>query len=368
MIQLRYNLQYFAKDGPGGEKTEDATSKKLDDARKEGQVAKSIEIVTAFTLIGLFLVLKAFVGFMGNSFLEAFKSSFEIIENVTRDEFTVNTGQSLLNFGIKYIIMIGAPVLIVAFIIAFVGNVAQVKWQISLKTMEPKWNKISPISGFKRLFSKDKLVELVKSIGKVGVISYVVYDALKDKWPLLFNLYSVSLFEAIQLIGETVIDLGLKISIFFLAIGIFDLWYQRRKFKEDMKMTKQEIKDEYKQTEGDPHIKGKIRQKMQEVSRKRMMQQMPEADVVITNPTHLAVAVKYDRGSQSAPYVIAKGADNLAKRIKDIAKEHDIEIVENKPLARMLYYNVELGQEIPQELYQMVAEVLAYVYGLKGNL
>lgn len=367
MELLRYNLQYFAKDGPGGEKTEDATSKKLEDARKEGQVAKSIEIVTAFTLIALFLILKVFVGFMGNTFLEVFKGSFEMLENVTRDEFTGNVAQSLMNYGIKYVIIIGAPVYVIALIVAFVGNVAQVKWKVSLKTMEPKWNKISPISGFKRLFSKDKIVELIKSIGKVGVITYVVYDALKDKWPLLFNLYSLSLYEAVQLIGETVIDLGLKISLFFLFIGVFDLWYQRKKFSEDMKMTKQEIKDEYKQSEGDPHIKGKIRQKMQEVSRKRMMQQMPEADVVITNPTHLAVAVKYDRGSQSAPVVIAKGADNLAKRMKEIAKEHEIEIVENKPLARMLYYNVDLGEEIPQELYQMVAEILAYVYGLKGK-
>ena len=169
--------------------------------------------------------------------------------------------------------------------------------------------------------------------------------------------------------GTIVINTGVKISIVYLLIGFADYIYQKHKFKEDMKMTKQEVKDEYKQSEGDPHVKGQIKQKMREASRRRMMQELPQADVVITNPTHLAVAVKYDReNSKAAPIVIAKGADYLAGKIKEVAREHDIEIVENKPLARMLYYNVEIGMEIPPELYQMVAEVLAYVYRLKGKV
>lgn len=204
---------------------------------------------------------------------------------------------------------------------------------------------------------------------KIGIIAYVVYDALKDQWGMLRNLYELSLMSAIQLIGDTVITLGIKISAFFMVIAFIDYFYQKYKFKEDMKMTKQEIKDEYKQTEGDPHVKGQIRQKMREASRRRMMQELPQADVVITNPTHLAVAIKYDReNSKGAPVVIAKGADYLAEKIKEVARENAIEIVENKPLARMLYYNVEIGMEIPPELYQMVAEVLAYVYRLKGNV
>jgi flagellar biosynthetic protein FlhB len=175
----------------------------------------------------------------------------------------------------------------------------------------------------------------------------------------------MKLEQAILLIGDLVLDLGLRISMIFLVIGFADLLYQKMKFKKDMRMTKQEVKDEFKNSEGDPLIKNKIRAKMREVSQRRMMQALPTADVVITNPTHLAAAIKYDKATSEAPILIAKGADILAQKIKEVAKENKIEIVENKPLARMLYYNVELGAEIPPELYQMTAEVLAYVYGLK---
>ena len=171
--------------------------------------------------------------------------------------------------------------------------------------------------------------------------------------------------SAVIVVGEVVIDLGMKIAFWFLIIAVVDYFYQKYKFSQDMKMTKQEVKDEYKNSEGDPQIKGKIKAKMREASQRRMMQALPEADVVITNPTHLAVALKYDKEKSSAPIVIAKGADYVAQKIKEIAKEHNIEIVENKPLARMLYYNVDLDREIPPELYQAVAEILAYVYGLK---
>jgi flagellar biosynthetic protein FlhB len=177
----------------------------------------------------------------------------------------------------------------------------------------------------------------------------------------------MKLEQAIILVGDLVIDLGLRISLIFLVIGFADFIYQKMKFKKDMRMSKQEVKDEFKNTEGDPLIKSKIRAKMREVSQRRMMQALPTADVVITNPTHLAAAIKYDKTAGEAPILIAKGADYLAQKIKDVAKENKIEIVENKPLARMLYYNVELGAEIPPELYQMTAEVLAYVYGLKNK-
>lgn len=365
---LRYQLQFFAKEGPGGEKTEEATTKKLQDAREEGQVAKSAEVITAVALLAMFLVLKVGIGYIGNSFIGVFQESYSMMSTLLSDEFTMNVMQSLMNFGIKSILLIGMPLYISAFASAFLANIVQVKWKVSLKPLKPKLNRFSPISGVKRMFSKDKIVELLKSILKIGILSYVIYSALKDKWGLLLNLYAMPLMSAILLIGETIIDIGLKISYFFLAVAAADLFYQRMKFKNEMKMTKQEIKDEYKNSEGDPQIKGKRRQKMREASQRRMMQSVPEADVVITNPTHLAVAVKYDKESASAPMVTAKGADYVAQKIKEKARENDVEIVENKPLARMLYYNVELGEEIPQELYQMVAEVLAYVYGVKGKL
>ena len=307
---------------------------------------------------------------MGDQFIESFQISFSQISKVVDDTLTNNVIQDLMVMAIEKTLIISAPLFIVSVVITFLMSIAQVKWKPTIKPLKPKLKNIDPLSGFKRMFSKDKLIELLKSILKVSILGYVVYDALKEKWGFLFELYHLSLWEAIALIGTTVIDLGLSISYYFLAIAAFDFFYQKRKFSEDMKMTKQEVKDEYKNSEGDPQIKGRIRQKMREVSQKRMMQSLPEADVVITNPTHLAVAIKYDREAQNAaaPMVIAKGADYVAEKIKKAAREHKIEIVENKPLARMLYYNVELGDEIPQELYQMVAEVLAYVYELKGKI
>lgn len=227
---------------------------------------------------------------------------------------------------------------------------------------------MNPVSGFKKIFSIDKLVTLVVEVLKIFVIVYIAYNTLKDEWDTLLILYDIDLFQAIALLGDLVINLGIRIGMFFLIIGVVDYLYQKFKFKKDMRMTKQEVKDEFKHSEGDPKIKQKIRARMMQASQRRMMQNLPEADVVITNPTHLAAAIKYDRDTSEAPILIAKGADYLANKIKEVAKENKIEVVENKPLARMLYYNVEVGAEIPPELYQMTAEVLAYVYNLKGKL
>ena len=194
---------------------------------------------------------------------------------------------------------------------------------------------------------------------------YVAYTSIKDHQNDLFILYDIPLGQAIALCGEVVIDAGLKISIVYLVVGIADYAYQKFRFNEEMKMTKQEVKDEYKNTEGNPEIKGRQRQRMREASRRRMMQDVPKADVVITNPTHLAVAIKYEPELNKAPIVLAKGEDYLAQKIRELAKENRIEIVENKPLARMLYANVDVGSEIPPELYQAVAEILAMVYNMK---
>ncbi|MCR4605396.1 MAG: EscU/YscU/HrcU family type III secretion system export apparatus switch protein, partial [Eubacterium sp.] len=231
--------------------------------------------------------------------------------------------------------------------------------------LKPKLSKLNPFKGIKKLFSKDKLFELLKSILKLGILFWVVYSYLQDEWGLITNIYQLDFVNAIHLIIDTVTDIAFRIVIVFIVLAIADWFYQKRKFKEDMKMTKQEVKDEYKNAEGNPEIKGAIRRKMQEVSRRRMMSAIPEADVVITNPTHLAVGLKYDKDANEAPIVVAKGADFLAERIKEIARDNNVQIVENKPLARMLYHNVDVGSEIPPELYQMVAEILAYVYGLK---
>ncbi|NLP34597.1 MAG: flagellar biosynthesis protein FlhB [Clostridiales bacterium] len=363
--RISYNLQFFAKEGSGGDKTEEPTAKKLQDAREEGQVARSTELITASGLVTLFLILKIFIGFIANQFIENFHSTFSSIDKIVSEEFNVNVSHALFRNGILSIILICLPVFLTTMVVSFVVVLYQVKWKVSGKLIQPKFSKINPISGFRKLFDKEKIVQLIVSSVKILLIFNIVYGALEDKWGLLVTLYDINLMQAIMLIGDIIIDLGLQISMIFLIIGVADLIYQKFKFKKDMRMTKQEVKDEYKNTEGDPQVKSKIKARMREASRRRMMQELPQADVVITNPTHLAAAIKYDKDTADAPILIAKGADYLAHKIKEVAKENNIEIVENKPLARMLYYNVELGAQIPPELYQMTAEVLAYVYGLK---
>ncbi|NLJ96936.1 MAG: flagellar biosynthesis protein FlhB [Clostridiales bacterium] len=360
-----YNLQFFAE---GADKTEQPTAKKLLDARKEGQVAKSKELTTAVELVALFLTLKLFVGYIRDRLIENFNNTFNNMDMMLDGEFTISKASKVMNDSILRIIITCLPIFAVAVGVSFTINLYQVKWQLSGKPLSPKFSKMNPVSGFKKIFSKDKLFSLLVEIVKIFTIIYIAYNTLKSEWNTLLVLYDINLIQAIALIGKLVMDLGLKISMFFLILGLGDYIYQKLKFNKDMRMTKQEVKDEFKQSEGDPQVKGKIRSKMREASQRRMMQRLPEADVVITNPTHFAAAIKYDKDTSEAPILIAKGADYLANKIKEVARENQIEIVENKPLARMLYYNVEVGGEIPPELYQMTAEVLAYVYKLKGKI
>ena len=316
-MRLKYDLQFFAKDGPGGEKTEEPTAKKLQDARKEGQVAKSKEVTSAFELLTFFLLLYIWVEYMATFFIGDMYDIYSQIPEyiklydgyIQEKTFSTLFVQSMLR-----VLLAMAPFLLVGFLVAFVTNV------------------------------------------------------VKKDMPSLYLFYDMPLNQGILQIGRLVVNLGIRISLFYMIIAVLDYVYQRVKFKKDMKMTKQEVKDEYKNQEGDPQIKSKQRQRMQEASRRRMMQQLPQADVVITNPTHYAVAIKYDPEIYDAPYVIAKGADYLAQKIREAAKENHIEIVENKPLARMLYANVDVGSVVPPELYQAVAEVLAFVYHLQGKV
>lgn len=367
---LQYDLQLFAKEGPGGEKTEPATEKKLSDARKEGQVAKSKEISTAVGLVAFFLCLKIFAGTMGREFLENFSFVYSKMADFTKlinGNISTNDFVILINSMLLRMLLILLPIMGIGLVAGFVVELVQVKWKPTGKPLQPKFSKLNPIKGFKRIFSKEKLFELLKSAIKLALIVYIVYTTISDQISQLFMLYDMQLIDAIELFGGMAINLGLKVSIFYLIIGFGDYAYQKWKFKEDMMMTKQEVKDEWKNAEGDPQVKSKQKARMQEASRRRMMQAIPQADVVITNPTHFAVALKYDPDKYDAPYVLAKGEDFLALKIKEEAKQYDIDIVENKPLARQLYYNVDLGAQIPQELFQTVAEILAAIYN-KRNL
>lgn len=363
-LVLAYNLQFFAKDGPSGEKTEPATSKKLDDVRKEGQVAKSKELISAVSLLALFVLIKVYIGIVGEKLLKVFQDFYNTFDKIISSSATglpMNLSLEAVKQMLISIVLIAAPFLIVAVIIAFLLNVLQQKWMVTAKPLQPKASKISPLSGFKRIFSVKQLVELLKAIAMMAVIGIVAYQTIKDKLPLILTFYNIPLYTAIAAVGNILVDMGIRVSAVFLIIGFADLIFQRHKFKTDNMMTKQEVKDEFKNSEGDPQVKGQVKRRMMEISRRRMMEALPEADVVITNPTHFAVALKYEPNSGKAPVVIAKGADYLAFQIKDKAKEYHIEIVENKPLARILYHNVDIGMEIPPELYQVVAEILARV-------
>ncbi len=369
-MMLKYNLQFFAKDGPGGEKTEPATAKKLEDARKEGQVAKSKEIANAFGLLMLFLIIRFYIGTVGNSLRNLFDNIYSRMPDAIKlydGQVPVLTIRDMVFDTMLQLIIMVAPIMLIAFVVAFLCDIVQVKWKISGKPLQPKFSKLNPIKGFGKIFSKNSLVELLKSLAIIGLIGYVSYSFLMDQEDQLYLLYDISIEQAIGLVGQLVTDLGIRISIIYMIIAFADYAYQRWKFSDDMKMTKQEVKDEYKNQEGDPQVKGQIRRRMMQASQRRMMQQLPEADVVITNPTHYAVAIKYDADKYEAPVVLAKGEDYLALKIKEIAKEHHIEIIENKPLARMLYANVEIGGFVPPELYQAVAEVLAMVYHAQGR-
>ncbi len=367
---LSYNLQWFAKDGPGGEKTEEPTAKKLTDARNDGKVAKSKELNSAFDLMVLFLLLKIFSAFVYNGFLNVFSYTYTRIPDFAANNARETNGHSIdmmLRVIMQEFLYLLLPFFLVGTAVCILVCLIQVGWKVTSKPLKPKPEKFNPLNGLKRIISKDSLFELLKSFLKLGLIGYVAYASIQKNADELFILYHIPLMQAILLCGQVILDTGLKIALVYFVVGILDWIYQKHKFHEDMKMTKQEVKDEYKNTEGNPEIKGKQRQRMHEASRRRMMQDIPKADVIITNPTHLAVAIKYDANEAKAPIVLAKGEDYLALKIREVAKENHIEIVENKPLARMLYANVDIGKEIPPELYQAVAEVLAMVYNLKNN-
>ncbi len=369
-LLLGMNLQLFAKDGPGGEKTEPATQKKLSDARKKGQVAQSKDLGNGVLLVVFIIILRVFMGYLGESFIGSFNEVYSKMSDYAANsghDFNINMAQHTFQEVLISILLILLPFLGIGVVAAFIIDLVQVKWKVTTDPLKPKFNKLNPVSGVKRLFSLQSLVNLLKSILIIAALIIVVYNEVKDEIGSIYSFYDKPLQVSIEYIGDFILDVGLKISVIMVLIGILDYVYQKIKFKNDMKMTKQEVKDEYKNSEGDPKVKAQQRQRMRQASMRRMMKCVPTADVVITNPTHFAVAVKYEQGKARAPIVVAKGEDFLAAKIKDVAKEANVTIVENKPLARMLYYNVDIDQEIPPELYQAVAEVLAFVYKLKNK-
>ena len=341
------------------EKTEDPTPKRREEAREEGNVAESQELKTALTLFFSFVVL-FFV--MPTAVKDIMQFITKIYTQYFSMEFSIVTMHNLVIEIMIFIIQLIAPIFTMVMIIGVLSSILQIGFLFSPEIIQPEFGKLNPIQGVKQMFSKKTLVELVKSVSKIILvvgIAYVTIRAVLSEFLLL--IYS-SLEKLMELLGGLSFRLGMRVSLVFLVLGIMDLFYQKWQHEQDLKMSKKEVEDEKKQTEGNPEIKQQREQKQQEMAQERMMQDVPDADVVITNPTHFAVAIQFDIDTMEAPLVLAKGQDELAKRIKDVAKENEIEIVEEKPVARALYRMAEIGEEIPAELYQAVAEILAYVY------
>lgn len=360
---FKINLSFFEQ-----EKTEKPTQKRKEKARSEGQVAISKEIATAILIIVAFLSLKIFAYFMYQKSASFMMHNFNLIKSID-SIYTKEYIQKFIVFSFTNIIIIATPIFIVSLVVGIITNILQVGWNPTVKPLMPKFDAFNPVNGFKRIFSLKQVMELITSILKIVFICFAIYNTIKGEASQIRNLMLLEPSEAIIYIGSLCIDMGLKVGIWFIIIAIIDFAYQKYSHLKKLRMSKQEIKDEYKQIDGDPLIKNKIRQKMREASVRRMMQEVPNADVIITNPTHYAVAIKYDKDKENtAPIVVAKGIDHLAQRIKNVARENNVHIIENKPLARSLYDTVDIGKEIPPELYKAVAEVLAFVYKLKNKL
>jgi flagellar biosynthetic protein FlhB len=360
MTRIPINLQYFSQ-----EKTEKATPKKRQEAREKGQVAKSAEIPSSLIMLFVFL----FYFLFGSFYSEMIKDLFRIplTQYMLMDITTNNVGNMAMMVSTKMALMV-FPVFAIAMIIGVFGNYIQFGFLFTTKPLEPKLEKLDPIQGFKRIFSLRALVELVKSLLKMLFVGGVSFWVLWGERDAMVSLSMLSVESALKFIGNLTLKLGLIIAFILLVIALLDYLYQRYDYEKNLRMSKQDIKDEFKKTEGDPLIKGKIKERQRQIAMRRMMSEVPKADVVITNPTHFAVALRYDTTTMSAPTVIAKGKDYVALKIKEAAKVHGIMMMENRPLARALYAQVEMGQPVPEDLYQAVAEVLAYVYRLKGKV
>lgn len=355
-----FDLQFFAQDP---EKTEEATPRRKQEARKKGQVPRSNELNSVVVLLALFII----INFLGKwfykefiTYIEQYLSPGELVTELNDS----NLGNLLFRHCMIFL-RIFLPLGLGALVIGVVINLVQVGPLFSMEPLRPKFSKLNPIAGLQRLFSPHGFVELAKSIIKLVIVIYFAYSTIREHLFMFLDMFRQSPFDVAMALWRIIYQVAIKICLFLLALALFDYFYQRWEFRKSLRMTKREVKDEFKQTEGNPQIKNKIRQRQRQIAMRRMMQDVPKADVVITNPTHLAIALRYDATKMAAPVVVAKGEGFIAQKIKEIAAANDVVLVENKPLAQAIYKTVDIGESIPENLFQAVAEVLAYVYRLK---
>ncbi|WP_017727327.1 flagellar biosynthesis protein FlhB [Halalkalibacterium ligniniphilum] len=361
MSFLRMDLQHFAQ-----EKTEKATPKKRQDSRKKGQVPKSTDVNTAIILLAVFLFLWLFGGTLfGDKLLSMLRHTYQTYLLM---DVTVTNVETVLYEVTMEASMVMLPLLGIVMVAGIFSSFIQVGALFTTEPLHMKLSKLDPIKGAKRIFSTRALVEFLKSMLKIsltGVAAFsILWFSLEDVMLLSQKSVETGYYEISQLTAM----LGIAVAVILLILSIPDYLYQRYDHEKQIRMSKQDVKQEHKNMEGDPKIKSKRKQKQMEMAMHRMMQEVPKADVVITNPTHYAVALRYDEAKMDAPVVIAKGVDYLALKIRGIAEKQEIITVENKPLARALYAQADIGDQVPEDLFKAVAEVLAYVYRLKNQL
>jgi flagellar biosynthetic protein FlhB len=358
----------MAKSGPGGERTEKATSHKRHEERKKGHVMKSTDVVTAAFIIITFMILRFTVRLMLTESQTLLSEWIAYAGHGFDEDLTID-GQlphvRIITDLARVTVITAGITMASTIIISIIMTGLQTGFLFTTEQMKPKFDKLNPIKGMAKFFNANAIFEQIKSLIKMTILVIISFIEIRNRLPQFTSLFDSDIRTALVVLGDTIFTIAMRIAIAFVIIAAVDFFWQRFRFEEDMKMTKQEVKEEYKNMEGDPQIKGKRRSIQQRMSLQRMMQAVPEADVIIRNPTHYAIAVKYDETKNSAPTVIAKGKDRVALRIIDIATEAGVMLIENKPLARVLYSKVDVDREIPSELYQAVAEVLAFVFKLK---
>lgn len=350
----------------GESKTEKATPKKRRDERKKGNVMMSKDVVAVATLIGTLVMLRMMGGLVMEQADNIFQTCFGYIAGVKPANMP-DILRQLAYFCVRTVVIVAGPFLLVTAVLAIVSTFAQTRLLVSAESLKPKFNRISPLQGFKRLFSLRSVVEALKGLLKIAILLYLIYDYFQEATLSFVRFLDMEIGAACSVLMDDIFSLIFRVVIAFTALAGADYFYQWWDYERQLKMSKQEVKEEYKQTEGDPQVKGKIKQIQRQRAQQRMMQQVPGADVVIRNPTHVAVALRYKPDKDDAPVVVAKGLDELALRIVSVAEENGVAVIENVPLARSLYADAPLDQMIPMEFYGPVAEVLVYVLKLDGG-
>ncbi|MCI1981589.1 MAG: flagellar biosynthesis protein FlhB [Oscillospiraceae bacterium] len=348
------------------EKTEEATPKRREDERKKGNLFQSTDAVATLSVLVIFLILRAVMPYLYRYSADFMVQHLGYIK--TTETLNTHFALDMCRDGWVAILLLSAPVMITSVVIAIVAAGIQTRFKFSHEKIKFKFSNISPIQGFKRLFSLRSVMEVLKSAVKIVLMAYILYVQIKKISSQCASMMGQSVLTGTTVMLDDIMDLVIQMSLVFLAMSVLDYFYQRWEYNRNIKMTKQEVKEEYKELEGNPETKGRIRQMQKKMSRQRMMQQVPTADVVVKNPTHYAVALRYKIDQDNAPVVVAKGRDYLALRIIAVAEQCSIPTKEDRPLARALYAAVEIDQEIPPEFYTALAEIMAWVFRLKKEM